>query len=99
MFHEKPLIPLIEVCSLTYRIQYHWKAVWQPLITKYFNSHPRVPQSFCIGKCFVPQDIRSRALYHYVINRLAAGLSAKKSFSDNVQVGGKPSNDFASSGE
>lgn len=73
--------------------------MWQPLITKYFDIHPRSLQSFCIGKCFVPQDIRSRALYHYVINRLAAGSSVGKIFGDDVQVGGKSFNDFASSGE
>lgn len=98
MLLQKPLVPFIEVRSLRYCFQDHWKAVWQPLITKDFDIDSHSLQSFCIGKGFVPQDINPCALYYYDIDRLAH-QSVRKGVGGDAHVGGKPFNDFARRGE
>lgn len=68
---QKLLVPCVEVRSLRNYLQYHRKAVRQALVTIDFDIHTRGLQSFCIGKGFVPQDVGSCALYHYIIGSLA----------------------------
>lgn len=71
----------------------------QSLINKDFRIHFSSLQSFCIGKSFIPQDIGPCALYYYDVDESAHLSFRSRAFGDDAQVGGKPSNDFASSGE